>query len=82
MPAKTTTIYSFKTKITSVKQHYEPKNWRVEIENGEKKTICDNVSSGWYITLDGSRESIYLGNDKPDITEGQEVKVSIIPEAT
>jgi hypothetical protein len=75
-----TTMYSFKTKITSVNEHFENINWRLEVRDGQKTHECDKVSIGWYITLQGSRESIYLGRDKPDLIEGHKVKVSIIPE--
>jgi hypothetical protein len=74
------TVYSFKTKITGVKQHFEYTNWRLENVGGEKQRACDQVSIGWYITLEGSRESIYLGNTKPDLVKNQRVTVSITPQ--
>jgi hypothetical protein len=76
-----TTKYSFKTKILSVKEHFTQQNWRLEKQdNGEKKPTCDNVSDGWFIILEGSRESIYLGDARPDLVEGQKVTVSITPD--
>jgi hypothetical protein len=74
------TRYSFKTKITSVKEHFDYVNWRLENVGGEKQRECDQRSIGWYITLEGSRESIYTGDTKPDLVINQRVTVSITPE--
>ena len=73
------TAYSFKTKITSIREHFEAVNWRMEIQNGEKIRTHDQISQGWYITLEGSRESIYVGDTKPDLAENQKVTVAITP---
>jgi hypothetical protein len=72
-------MYSFKTKVTSVKEHFESINWRMESVNGQKQRTCDQRSIGWYVTLEGSRESIYLGDNKPDLVINQKVTVSITP---
>jgi hypothetical protein len=40
--------------------------------------IFNEHSVGWYIHLDGSRESLYIGDSQPlDLAVGDEVKVTI-----
>ena len=74
------TVYKFLTKITSVKEHFKYENWRqIQREDGSKETICQQISVGWFITLDGSRESLYISDTRPDLIEGQGVTVSITP---
>lgn len=75
-----TTKYSFKTRIISIKEHFSPQNWRLEFDGEKKLTTYDSVSDGWYIVLHGSMESIYIGNVKPDLIEGQRVTVTITPD--
>jgi hypothetical protein len=75
-----TTKYSFKTIVLKVKEHFSQANWRTEQqEDGQKKAVCNNVSDGWFVTLEGSRESMYLGDTRPDLSEGQKVMVTITP---
>jgi len=75
-----TTAYSFRTKITSIKEHFEAYNWRMEPgEDGKKVPVCNQRSIGWYVMLEGSRESLYVGDQKPELAEGQKVTISIVP---
>jgi len=74
-----TTTYSFNSKIISIKEHFEPVNWRMEVQDGKKIPVCDQHSIGWYVKLEGSWESMYVGDEKPNLTEGEKVTVSIIP---
>ena len=75
------TIYRFHTKIRSIKEHWEPHSWRIvtDQETGAKIHESDQRSLGWFVTLDGSRESMYVGDTKPDLTVGQDVTVTIAP---
>jgi hypothetical protein len=77
---KMSTGYSFRTRIITIKEHFESKNWRLEVQgDGSKLPVCDEKSIGWYIKLEGSWESMYVGLEKPDLAEGQAVTVSIVP---
>jgi hypothetical protein len=36
-----------------------------------------NNSRGWWVHFYGSHESLYLGNDKPDLDVGDEITIRI-----
>jgi hypothetical protein len=53
-----------------------------EILDRQKPMTPDNVEItkkqlGWFMRLDGSRESLFVGDEKPDFEVGQKVKVTI-----
>lgn len=35
------------------------------------------ANGGWYVWLDGSRESIFLGEERPQLEVGDPIKISI-----
>ncbi len=69
-----TTRYKIPTKVT-----------RVELKSVTVRTKLDATGKvdattkkiGWWVSLQGSWESIYLGPERPDLYEGQEVMLSI-----
>lgn len=73
---KQITHYKIKTKIKKVFQEQLPINWRMDKNN---KPECDYIPGGWYISLENSYESLFIGNEKPDLTQDQEVCITISP---
>jgi hypothetical protein len=71
------TNYKFNTRISRVQEQFEHYNWRMENHDGQKVSVHDERSLGWYITLQESRVSLYIGNTKPDLVEGQDVTVTV-----
>jgi len=71
------THYKIKTKIIKIFQEQIPVNWRKDINN---KPECDYSPGGWFISLENSYESLFIGDEKPDLTVGQKVTVTISPE--
>jgi hypothetical protein len=69
------TNYTYRTKVAKIEEKFDRTNWRKV--NGE--SICDRVSRGWYLLMEGSRESIYIGTDKPDLRVGQTIEVILKP---
>jgi hypothetical protein len=65
--------YRIKTKVKKVYQEEVRSNWR---KTGEK-TECDTKYGGWYVSLEGSYESLYLGDEKPVFEPGMDVYITI-----
>jgi len=72
-----TTSYKFNTTVAKVKEEFENYNWRKVHTPEGTATMCDKRSLGWYITLEESRVSLYVGDTKPDLVEGQNVTVTV-----
>ena len=63
------TIYA---KIVKLEERFEHFNWRRV--GGD--TFYDTRSIGWWMSLEGSRESLFVGTSKPDLEAGEVIKVS------
>jgi hypothetical protein len=74
-----TTHYKFKSRVKSVKELKEKFNFRNVKYKGENKVEYDERSKGYFINLEGSWESLYVGDEKPSFESGQEVLVTISP---
>lgn len=70
-----TTIYVIRTTVKKVEEVWETVSGR----KVEDETILDKVFRGWFMTLEGSRESMNLGTEKPDLMAGQKVEITIRP---
>jgi hypothetical protein len=66
-------VYTFHSKITDVFEHKA----LVYMRGVGKDAEFENVSRGWYIHLEGSRESLHLGHMQPTLKRGDIVKVTI-----
>jgi len=42
-----------------------------------KEAVFEKISLGWYLFLDGSRESLFIGWSAPSIVTGDLVKLTI-----
>lgn len=72
-PTQTTIIYRINTTVRGVSQRTEA----VYVTGQGKEAVFSEVVKGWYVHFDGSRESIYLGMEKPDLEIGSEVEITI-----
>jgi hypothetical protein len=65
--------YVFHTTVLKVEERNRVRRaWK---EGDEVKTDMENL--GWYILLDGSREGLFVGFEKPGFMVGQKVTVTI-----
>lgn len=65
--------YKLYTKVERVTEHVV-KQWVSGI--GSEATF-QSVSVGWFVTFEGSRESLFLGIEKPSLAKGDEVEITI-----
>lgn len=68
-----TTRYSFIVRVRDIKLETSKRNWR-KSESGPE---CDEEPIGYFLALEGSHESIFLGTEKPTISSGARVKITI-----
>jgi hypothetical protein len=50
--------------------------------NNQEEIIADTETLGWFVSFEGSWESLYLGREKPALTVGQQVAILIQPVET
>jgi hypothetical protein len=74
VPLKQETSYRIKTRVKRVFQEEIYSNWR---KNSEGKQECDTTYGGWFISLEGSYESLFLGEEKPTLEAGMDVYITI-----
>ena len=83
MTISTTIHYVFRTKVTSIREEFIKTNWHtVKDGNGKASQECDTVSIGWFLSLQGSYESLHLGHEKPDLVVGQKIEIIVRPVKT
>ena len=69
------TNYVFKSKVLKIEQ--KSRVLRAWKEGDDVKTDIEQL--GWFMLLEGSFESIYMGEEKPAFGVGQSVTVTIKP---
>lgn len=68
--------YVIKTRVIKV----EEKTRVLRARKSGDDIITDRESLGWFILIDGSREALYIGMDKPtDLVDGQSIVIRIEP---
>ena len=67
-----TTIYSIFTRITRVEESFE----NIQVSGSGDAAVFTKRSLGWFVTFEGSYESLYFGDEKPTFTEGKRVKIT------
>ena len=71
----------FHSRIKKIEQKRRAVRGYVDQDSGQ--TMVEYEDIGWFIMLDGSWESWYVGKEQPDFKIGQAVSVTIsIEEAT
>lgn len=81
-PTKATvTKYVFYSEVVYVKERKVKEMVRPGRRNEEDYLIdpgeYKETSLGWFLYMKGSHEAIHLGMDKPEIENGQRIKVTI-----
>jgi hypothetical protein len=66
-------------KIPSTVRSVEFREKIVRTEKVGDEIVTTMVPLGWFVCFDGSRESLFLGQDKPDLIAGQAVAIIIEP---
>ncbi len=65
-------------KFSSIVDQVEER-FRSRYISGVGNTATFNkVSLGWFIHLRGSYEALYIGNERPELLQGDKVTISII----
>lgn len=72
-PIEASVGYKLYTKVERVTEHVV-KQWISGI--GSEATF-QSTSLGWFVTFEGSRESLFLGLEKPSLAKGDEVEIII-----
>lgn len=70
--AKINTRYTIYTYVDDVFEHTKDKY----ISGVAKEAKFETTTQGWYMTLQGSRESLFLGTEKPILQAGDRVKIT------
>jgi hypothetical protein len=66
-------MIKFNTKIKKLEQ--KSRTLRAWKDGDDVKTETEDL--GWYLLLEGSRESLYVGRTAPELDEGDPVVVTI-----
>lgn len=67
------TLYTIQTKVTAVREIKE----KIHTKGVGKDAEFEEVSLGWFLHLDGSRELIHVGPDKPELKAGDPIRITI-----
>lgn len=72
------TRYVFETEVVRVFRH-EPVVRAFKVHHEDEPDTVEQVTQdlGWFVALDGSREALGLGPDKPDLAPGDKMRVSL-----
>jgi hypothetical protein len=69
-----TTRYKIPTKVVRVEhKSITLRSWKTA--DGTVEATTEKI--GWWVSFEGSWESIYLGSERPDLYEGQDVLITI-----
>ena len=69
--------YRIRTRV----QKIEEKRHVVSVTKGDDGEFKKSeVNLGWFVTFEGSHESLGFGDTKPQLQVGQQVSIVIIPE--
>lgn len=70
-------LYKFITMVKSVEFRERVVSGRMVGEPGNKTAVLEKEALGWYINFEGSWESLYFGDEKPELVKGQKVEISV-----
>lgn len=64
--------YSIFTKVVKVEEAKQ----RVHLSGSGDAATFTTISLGWFVTFEGSYESLYFGETRPKFTVGKNVKIT------
>lgn len=67
------TAYVIFTRVISVTEEEYAVRGRVV----DGQAIIDKINLGWYVLFEGSHEKLFLGEDRPQLSAGDKVKILI-----
>lgn len=70
---KPITMYTILTYVSRVEQRIES----VYIGGVGADAAFTKHSTGWYLSIEGSHEAIYIGKEQPELKYGDKIKISI-----
>lgn len=65
-------VYNIFTTVTKVEESFE----RIHVSGSGESAMFAKRSLGWFVTFEGSYESLYFGSEKPALTVGKNVKIT------
>lgn len=71
----TTLVIKFKALVLSIEERFK-KRYIPDSGMGDKAQF-DNISQGFFVVLDGSREALHIGESNPGIRVGSVAKIEI-----
>lgn len=66
-------MHKVRTIAKIVEERFESKH----VTGYGNTAVFKNVSRGWFIVLDGWPSALWLGNEKPAISSGDQVEITI-----
>lgn len=64
--------YNIFTKITKIEESFET----VHVSGTGPLAVFEKRSLGWFVTFEGSYESLFFGDEKPKLSVGKNVKIT------
>lgn len=61
--------------LTTVVKIWEQKD-RVHVTGTGQSTVFREVSRGWFVQFAGSYEALFFGRERPELEEGDSMKIS------
>lgn len=68
----TLTAYVLHSTVVEVREHFKT----THVEGTGKDATFSNHSLGWYVLFEGSGECLYFGESRPELNEGDKVKIT------
>lgn len=65
-------IYSIYTKVVKNEESFE----RLHLSGSGESAVFTKRSLGWFVTFEGSYESLFFGDEKPKLSVGKTVKIT------
>lgn len=65
--------YVINTKVVNIEEEFVP----TYLSGFGDTALFENRSKGWFVYLEGSYEAIHVGAEKPELTKGDRVRITI-----
>lgn len=66
--------YNIFTKVLKVEEGFE----KVYVSGSGESAVFTKRSLGWFVTFEGSYESLFFGDEKPRLSVGKNVKITFM----
>jgi len=72
-PTSAEVVYIINTTVADVEHRFQ----RLHVAGHGPDSIFKTQSVGWFVLFEGSHESLYMGQDFPNLTTGDAVEIRI-----